>query len=421
MSSPLSRSPLYRKPVAAVILLALIAAAVALAQEDRHHAHQLRAVALVELYGPASKPTGGRLLPVFVLDRDKYYDASTYDATPRPLALDPGTVYEAVNGYGESAGFFTVGLAKQQKGDWFGLGQWKSAAQVKAAELAAAKRREAEHGHDEGPPMLHKSGSSGSSTASSSGASGRPQLKKPTESSKPEESKPTTTASEAPPASTSSDPDRPVLRRGAGEQVKAMLEEPPAQPVPTAGRPALKPRPGGPSQVFLAVSDPDGTGTLHPLAFPWKPDEEKAIRAKSIAIAETELNNYLQARRGAPVKGKKAPPLVHLMNPMVVSYDLNDDNNAEFVISGEASGVYVLVVTRTDLNFEPQKIFSAVTDKDHLDAFPKLELIGPVDADGKGKAELLFRATYDDGYRYRLYKTGREEMWQLWESGLYPE
>jgi hypothetical protein len=414
----LSRSPLYRKAASGVILLALIAAGAALAQE-MHHAHQLRSVALLELYGPASRPTGGRLLPVFVLDRDKYYDAATYDATPRPLALDPGTVYEALNGLGESAGFFTVGLAKQQKGDWFGLGQWKTAAEVHAAEVAAAKRHERENARDEGPPTLHKGGSSGASSTTSSAGGDHPQLKKRPDSAP---SKPSTASTETPAPRVQNDPDRPTLRHGSGEQVKAMLEEPPSPRA--APRPGLQPRPGGPTQVFLAVSDPDGTGTLHSLNFPWKPDEEKALKAKSIAIAEAELNTYLQARRGAPgkgqpLKGKKSPPPVRLVNPMVVSYDLNLDNNAEFIVSGEASGVYVLVVTRTDLEFEPRKIFSAVTDKDHLDAFPRLELIGPVDADGKGKAELLFRATYDDGYRYRLYKTGREEMWQLWESGLY--
>jgi len=412
------RRPLYRKARLAVISLALVAAA-ALAQTGMKHSHRLRAIALVELYGPASKPTGGRIVPIAIKVEDKFYDAETYDATPRPLALDPGTVYEALNN-GESAGFFTVAAAKQQKGDWFGVGQWKSAAEVQRAEAAAAAAKKARDKMmaDEGPPKLHKGG----------------EKPLPAGPAKPADEPHTVTLHKEPKPATipepSSDPDRPTLRHGAGEQVSGTLEPPPPTAAP---KPGLNTRPGGPTQVLVAVSDPDGTGPLRSYAFPWKPEEERTLKAKTIALAEAEIGKYIAARAGSAAKpserkagraaGKHLPqaPAVKLVNPMVVAYDLNLDNNAELVVSGSVGQYYVTLIARTDLEFVPQKIYAVVTDKDHLDAVPRMELVGPIDAEGKGKPDLLFRVLSDTSYKYALFRVHRDEAWSFWESGSYEQ
>jgi hypothetical protein len=410
------RRPLYRNAVPAVILLALLAA-LALAQGLKH-SHQLRAIALVELYGPAGKPTGGKVVPVVIKVQDKFYDAETYDATPRPLALDSGTVYEAISG-GESAGLFTVAAAKQLKGDWYGIGQWKSAAEVKRAQARAdAERKAREKAEaDEGPPSLHKG----------KGASEHKPVNEPhVVTNEPRLEKPPATA-QAP--ETAPDPDRPTLRHGPGEQVKPMLDIPPAAPAP---KPGIAQKPGGPSQVFIAISDPDGTGALRPFAFPWKPDEEQQLKAKTVALAEAELNKYIAARDSATARpdekthktaGKHLPhsPALKLENPMVTGYDLNLDNNAELVVVGSSGPYYVTLIARTDLQFVPQKVFAQVTDKDHLDAVPRMELIGPIDADGRGKGDLLFRVLSDTDYRYALYRVHRDEAYSLWESGVYEQ
>ena len=403
------RRPLYRNAVVAVTLAALMAAAVA--QSASRHSHQLRAIALVELYGPAAKPTGGRLVPVAIKVMDKFYDASTYDATPRPLAVDPGTVYEAVNN-GDSAGLFTVAAAKQLKGDWYGVGQWKSAAEVKRAEaLATAARHAREKAEaDEGPPQLHKGKEPSAHKPGSEPhvVTTEPKLEKPAQ------------------PQTAADPDRPTLRHGAGEQVKENLDLPPAVTAPRTG---LTARPGGPSQVFIAISDPDGTGPLRNYAFPWKAEEERALKTKSIALAQAELDKYVAARAGASArpeektrKGKQpAAPTVKLSDVQVVGYDLTLDNNAEVVVVGSAGPYYVTLIARTDLEFVPQKVFAQVTDKDHLDAVPRLELIGPVDSEGKGKGDLLFREVSAGEYKYALYRVHRDEAYALWESGVYEQ
>ena len=418
-----------------------------LASAQRKRSHQLRAIALVELYGTSAriaKPTGGRLLPIAILVGDKWYDAATYNATPRPLALDQGTVYEALDN-GEPAGFFTIAAARQDraKGEWFGVGEWKSAAEVARAEklAAAAYRDKTRTLADDGPPKIRKP---------------KPGEKTPAASQKPAEDHPLVVPESGQPApsprtssqgTTLSDPDRPTLRRGGGEQVSAILEPPPAfsAGVKTSGAPILTTRPGtsktgdpssGASQVFIAVSDPDGTGQTRNFAFPWKPEEERALKAKAVALAEAEVAKYRAGRAGATPSAKSSPaksgakkttknaakntaPAVHLENVQVTAYDLGLDNNAELVVTATSGDIYVTLVARTDLQFDPQKVFAVVTDKEHLDAIPRMELVGAIDADGKGKGELLFRVLGDGIYRYALYRVSRDSMSELWESGRY--
>src|SRR5579864_2694486 len=50
------------------------------------------------------------LVPITILINGKFWDASSYKADPVPMALEPGTVYEAER-TGNSLGLFTVGSA----------------------------------------------------------------------------------------------------------------------------------------------------------------------------------------------------------------------------------------------------------------------------------------------------------------------
>src|SRR5205814_778896 len=49
---------------------------------------------------------------------------SVYRAAPRPMALEPGTVYE-IERSGSPEGLFTVGAAQQIGNTWYGLGEWQ--------------------------------------------------------------------------------------------------------------------------------------------------------------------------------------------------------------------------------------------------------------------------------------------------------
>lgn len=382
--------------------------------------HQLRALAIVELYGstPAdarAKPSGGRVIPVAILVGDKWYDAGTYSATPRPLALDHGTVYEALRS-GEPAGFFTIAAARQHKGEWYGVGKWESRAQLEAAEktrAAALREKTRTLAEDDGPPKLRKPGAHPPEEEPAPTGTKRVSPRVEAERVRPVNAEPALAPHDA-------DPDRPTLRRGGSSLSKETLEAPPQA---LGGTPPTH-------ETLIGISDPDGTGNTRDFAFPWKPEEERALKAKAIALAEGELNKYLAARKAAAgatknaakpkvTGGRQTTPAAKFTRLEVTAYDLQLDNNAELIVTGSAGDTYVTLIARTDLSFVPRKVFAAVTDKDHLDAIPRMELVGAVDAEGKGKGELLFRLISDGGYRYALYSVNRDEAWPFWKSSLY--
>ena len=78
---------------------------------------------------------------------------------------------------------------------------------------------------------------------------------------------------------------------------------------------------------------------------------------------------------------------------------------------------FVTVVARVDINGPPQKIFSSVTDSNHLDAFPRMEIIDAVDADANGRGDLLFRQYSDTGISYALYRVYPYQMVKIFEGG----
>lgn len=380
------RTHLYRIGVVAVICL-LAAAALAQARTSK-----LRAVALVELFGAKDAPRGGRVVPVVILAGGKYYDASTYYATPRPLALDPGTVYEALE-QGEPVGFFTVARAQQQRGAWYGLGEWKTRQVVERAEAAAraAERERTRTLEDDGPPVLRKS--------------------RPGEEEKDEKPHVTLRSGAEPPAApapVADDPDRPTLRRGRGSQVQGGAEPP--REVVTAKR-------GAATQTYVAVSDPSGTGETRDYRFVWTADEQKRLTAAVTALAEAEVAKYRASRPGAP---KKAPR-PKLTDVRVAGYDLDLNNTPEIVLEATAGETYVTVIASTDYNVEAKTLLAVVTDRERLGSVARLELLGPVDADGNNRGELLFRETGDGRYRYAIYRAGRDQVWNVWRGGWHDE
>src|SRR5882724_9553176 len=68
-----------------------------------------------------------RLIPAIILNDGKYFDASGYMATPVPMAIQPGIVYEAREA-GESKGLFTIRAAiPDANRNWIATGVWDSA------------------------------------------------------------------------------------------------------------------------------------------------------------------------------------------------------------------------------------------------------------------------------------------------------
>jgi len=76
----------------------------------------------------------------------------------------------------------------------------------------------------------------------------------------------------------------------------------------------------------------------------------------------------------------------------------------------------VTLVARTDIYGNLRKLYSGVTDKFHLDVTPRLELIDAVDADGDGRAELLFHETTDAGGGYVIYRATPDKLWKMFDQ-----
>ena len=126
---------LYRIARRIVICLAIASGSMAFpvfAQFGRtaRHSKGPRAIALVQLTGGSA-----RLLPIAIMVNGKFYDAGLYHADPRPMALEPGVVYEAERS-GVPAGLFTVGPAEQINGVWDARGEWEAAGAADAAKAA---------------------------------------------------------------------------------------------------------------------------------------------------------------------------------------------------------------------------------------------------------------------------------------------
>ena len=64
-----------------------------------------------------------------ILDEGSFHDASIYKATPQPMALDNGIVYEAQTS-GIPVGYATILSGANNKG-WTGLGKWQVADEPK--------------------------------------------------------------------------------------------------------------------------------------------------------------------------------------------------------------------------------------------------------------------------------------------------
>ncbi len=188
-----------------------------------------RAVALLQLTsnGKAS------LLPIAILINGKFWDASAYKATPVPMALESGIIYEAERS-GSSQGLFTISSALHSnapnaQSPWIGTGSWVPAGTEKPKTSLQAEAAPAGIDTTEGPPRLTKNPSKETPAASTPPASAPapasqpssgdepPRLAKPANQAPPASTAPASTPSSAPPQSDSTRrPRRPSIGKQAG-------------------------------------------------------------------------------------------------------------------------------------------------------------------------------------------------------------
>lgn len=419
-----------------------------------------RALAVIEI---APNGKAARLVPITILVGDKWYDAGLYMATPVPMALDSQTVYEGETA-GEPAGLFTVNAAQQIGDNWFGMGTWKPKGSEAPKKTAAAKPTVSSD--DDERPVLRRPGNSSSA---SSKPSTPPATTNPTpagqSSTSPAANAPTTEqkAADAKPAAQPTAPTpeenaaRPTLRRGAPG-----VEQAESIPFPTsaaASKPATGAKPGAmgkpgdspPQPVFKMIAAISDAGGPEPRSYVFhtNPGEREEYTRQMIELASKSLQKFVASRS----KGVQAPT-VTAANSRLDIFDISSNNEPVLVLTvripaseataaktaaaktgtsatktrkppqpatapaANVSGVEydATIVARVAVTGELRKLFESVTDSTRLDAYPKLDLIDAVDANGDMVGELLFRETYDRGRAYVLYHVGMDRLWPLFES-----
>src|ERR1700704_4272293 len=114
-----------RQFLASAVLALVFAAAFTSAVAQRRKPHKLRATAVVEITTDSAGISVTRVFPVTILDEGRFQDASIYKATPHPMALESGIVYEAQKA-GVPVGFATI-LSSANSNGWTALGKWQIA------------------------------------------------------------------------------------------------------------------------------------------------------------------------------------------------------------------------------------------------------------------------------------------------------
>ena len=298
-----------------------------------------------------------RFIPVAIMIDGKFYDAAAYKASPVPMAIWGGTVYEAERN-GVSQGLFTVSEALKTGNNWSANGKW-----APAGAKSVKKHIETKPNFDEdsGPPKLRRpegeksAPSSGSSTPTAktptndkvpadakapSETKTPPVSKSPSDSKTPSDAKsqPAPATSTPPVAQTSrpdqdedaatkpaapgntgsndADPNRPVLARGKIESLGSTQHATPSSTGSKAAPGAAKAPPAtftkditskpsdqkaGP-QLLPAVSDAGGPES-RPYTYDLKSEEEQKFRKNMLAMASD-----LIVARAKPTESIPAPP-----------------------------------------------------------------------------------------------------------------
>lgn len=397
--------------------MALLLAQVLAAQVAAKANKGPRALGLLEL-APNGK---AHLVPVTILFEGKFYDAAAFKASPVPMVLESGTVYEAIR-TGVSQGLFTVTGALQARNTWLGEGTWVPAGSAPPKKALAPSRPPDED--VDAPPVLRREKPKAPEPPP---AETKPQPPAGT----PTPPSPATAPTAAPePAQPPDDSDRPVLRRGKPEPAP---KQAPGTPKTSATAPAAVKKPPATTaaiQIIPAISDAGGAEP-RPYSFALKPDEEQQLRKKILALATDEVRTHVKtmaAETVGAVKTKSQPLQPGFDDIQLRVFDLSNSNEPVLVLmatvrvpqapkaAAPGQQFYLTLVARQDLYGELHKAFSSVTDANHLDVTPRMELIDAVDADGNGSGELLFRQVSDAGSAFVVYRVIGNQLWPLFQG-----
>jgi hypothetical protein len=151
------------------------------------------------------------------------------------------------------------------------------------------------------------------------------------------------------------------------------------------------------------------------------PEDKQQKTPALLALTLAEMRAFASKRPGPQI-----PKAASLTDYDLRGFDLDFSNTPTLVLTAKLPVAspssrpfvyYATIVARLDINGDPQKVFSSVTDTTHLDAYPRMELIDAVDADANGRGDLLFRQYSDVGINYGLYRVFPYNMEKVFEGG----
>ena len=272
--------------------------------------------------------------------------------------------------------------------------------------------------------------------ASPSAASSAPSNSKPTLGDNTQQAKAQAPVSNAPPAASpdEDDPNRPVLRRGKPAEQPAPTDTASSNasvsktPSPVAGSgvtasPGTSAKATQAPRAYVAISDA-GNYETRSLLYGMAAGERQSLGEPMSRMAMDEVRKYASKHNGPAL-----PKTAAITDYDLRGFDLDYSNSPTLVLSaklpvapakttpGGEFDYFVTVVARVDLNGTPQKIFSMVSDSNHLDAYPRMQIIDAVDADANGRGDLLFRQYSDTGISYALYRVFPYQMEKIFEGG----
>lgn len=225
----------------------------------------------------------------------------------------------------------------------------------------------------------------------------------------------------------SSDPDRPLLKRGKSsgnglEVAPNLMGLPPDM------------------QQAVAVSDsrnrPD-----HPWTYSWaNPDDESKMKAavedlarqalglsaqKPAAAAPPKKPGTLPARRTAKTTAPPPAP-APLADEQFRVFELAYGSGATLVLTAHTDGPatsqkFVTIVAQPDLYGNVRVLLKSVTDMAHLDETPRMRLVDAVDALADNRGELLFELRGEGQRQFALFRIYRGTAEKLFVSsgGVY--
>jgi hypothetical protein len=402
------------------------------------------------------------LLPVVVRDEGQLFDASIYKPSPRPMAVEPDTVYEAAE-HGQPLGLFTIlNTARQNNDDhtWIGLGRWQTTVGQQAepkkdvqqanviigtpkAESAnmpdvpeGEQRRKTTQVYDENGRPIDKPSDDEPAPQAKTGkrdpVERSPRISPPgqkpappTTSTNPDDDpdrprlkkgapSPATSAAVKPiPAQPDNDPNRPILKRGRPEASAHAAEPAQNAPVPkeVIARAAVnRPR----TYELAAVSDADQTIESPNYAFNASLAERQAYLRKMEELVDQELKPRSAAAPKISLR-KAAPPAPSRFADLRFEImDLDSNNSPEIVLTGAyvlsaTQRVPFVLVARGDYEGNPRTLMFAKDDR--------FEFIDAVDLEGDGPGELLFRRIGPKGTTFVIYRATPDGLTEIFKGG----